>query len=95
LRSDLPLPKSASQARKYIDNLYNPNSSYQRIKVCHYNDIDYYFEFRGIFYAVSELLANADNASCCVFNFNPEFITDKVSIKCNQMNFIFLKLLIK
>src|SRR2546429_8697356 len=34
LRNDLPLPKSASQARKYIDNLHEPNSAYQRVKVC-------------------------------------------------------------
>jgi hypothetical protein len=81
LRSNSPLPKSASQARKYIDNLHNPNSSYKRIKVCHYNDIDYYFEFRGIFCAVNEILSNADNATSCVFKFNPEFITDEVSIK--------------
>ena len=46
-----------------------------------YNDIDYYFEFRGIFYAVNEILSNADNASSCVFKFNPEFIVDEVSIK--------------
>ncbi|RGB38455.1 hypothetical protein C1646_755712 [Rhizophagus diaphanus] len=32
LRSDSLLPKSASQARKYIDNLHIPNSSYKRIK---------------------------------------------------------------
>ncbi|GBB92920.1 hypothetical protein RclHR1_20830001 [Rhizophagus clarus] len=56
------------------DNLHNPNSSYKRIKVCHYNDIDYYFEFCGIFYTVNEILSNADNASSCVFKFNPEFI---------------------
>ncbi|GES88237.1 hypothetical protein GLOIN_2v1488090 [Rhizophagus clarus] len=77
LRSDSPLPKNAYQARKYIDNLHNPNSSYKRIKVCHYNDIDYYFEFCGIFYAVNKILSNADNASSCVFKFNPEFIVDE------------------
>ena len=79
LRNDSPLPKTALQARKFIDNLHEPNSAYQRIKVCHYNDIDYYFEFRGIFYAIRELLANADNASSCSFKFSPEFITDEVS----------------
>jgi hypothetical protein len=79
MRSDSPLPKNASQARKYIDNLHEPNSSFQRIKVCHYNNIDYYFEFREIFYAVRELLSNIDNASCCIFKFNPEYTTDEVN----------------
>ena len=91
LRKDLPLPKSASQARKFIDNLHEPNSPYQRVKVGQNDDIDYYFEFRGIFYAIRELLANVDNVSSCVFKFNPEFITDEVSknnSKCSKYNFL-------
>jgi len=79
LRSDSPLPKSALQAQKYLDNLHKSNSAYKHVLVCNHNDIDYYFKFHGIYYAIRELLANVDYASCCVFKFNSEFFIDKVS----------------
>ncbi|GET04627.1 hypothetical protein GLOIN_2v1486686 [Rhizophagus clarus] len=68
--------KSHEHSNIHTLKILQKNTSQQNI-ICHYNGIDVYFEFCGIFYAVNEILSNADNASSCIFKFNPEFIVDE------------------
>jgi hypothetical protein len=70
------LPSNAKAARTLLDSIKIPHILYKKTIVMEYNQIQYTLHHRTIFDAIKELLSNKEIFKYCVFDYNPEYITN-------------------
>ena len=70
------LPSNAKAARALLDSIKIPHILYKKTIVMEYNQIQYTLHHRTIFDAIKELLSNKEIFKYCVFDYNPEYITN-------------------
>jgi hypothetical protein len=71
-----PLPSSAKETRKIIDQIKTKNIEFKKKLIISLNEIDYYLEYRSILAAIAELLENELIASECKFDYQKKIIVE-------------------
>src|SRR2546430_1413585 len=74
LWSKSPLPSSAKETRKMIDQTKTKNIEFKKKFITSLNGIDYFLEYRTILAAIAELLENELIASICKFDYQEKII---------------------
>src|ERR1044072_5218816 len=85
-----PLPNSAKETKKIINQIKTKNIEFKKEHIISLNGTDYFLEYRSILCAISELLENELIASICKFGYQEKIISDEVSysVYCLIITFI-------
>ena len=69
LWSKSPLPSSAKETQKIIDQIKTKNIEFKKKFITSLNGVDYFLEYRTILAAIAELLENELIANICKFDY--------------------------
>nr|CAG8690710.1 9070_t:CDS:1 [Entrophospora candida] len=76
-KPNLIFPISTRSGKEFLDKMKDPVLNFNKIKLLEYNGIEYFFYFRTIIDAVSEIFSNKEIFNASVFNYQKVYNNNK------------------